>query len=158
MYLAPSRTGQPSNTRGLVMRNAHFVMVMLVGLGACSDAPVSPGNVASDVVGGPTFAALVSTTNQVVPIDITAFVPCANGGAGEVVHAVGRLHQLITSVVNPNGTVTVKTQFQPQGLTGIGLTSGDTYQATGVTQETDTFGAPFPFIAAFTNNFRFIGT
>jgi hypothetical protein len=49
-----------------------------------------------------------------VPIDITAFVPCANGGAGEVVHAVGRLHQVFTVVVNANGTVTVKTTSNPR--------------------------------------------
>jgi hypothetical protein len=139
------------------MKNAHVVVVALVGLGACSDTPVSPRSVAPDAVGDPNLAAVVSTTNEVVPIDITAFVPCANGGAGEVVHAVGRLHQLITSVVNANGTVTVKTHFQPQGLTGVGLTTGDKYQATGVTQETDVFGSPFPFIATFINNFRFIG-
>jgi len=140
------------------MRHAHVVVVALVGLGACSETPVSPGNATPDVVGDPNLAAVVSTINDVAVVDITAFVPCANGGAGEVVEAVGRLHQLTTSVVNPTGSVTVKTHSQPQGLTGVGLTTGDKYQATGVTQETDVFVAPFPFIATFTNNFRFIGS
>jgi len=140
------------------MRHAHVVVVALVGLGACSETPVSPDNPTPHVVGGPNLAAVVSTINDVAVVDITAFVPCANGGAGEVVEAVGRLHQLTTSVVNPTGSVTVKTHSQPQGLTGVGLTTGDKYQATGVTQETDVFVAPFPFIATFTNNFRFIGS
>ena len=52
---------------------------------------------------------------------------------------------------------TVKGHFQPQGLTGVGLTTGDKYQATGVTQEIDHFGAGFPIISTFINNFRFIG-
>jgi len=140
------------------MRIAHVVVVALVGLCACSDAPVSPRGPAPDAVGGPDLAALVSTTNEVVPIDITTFVPCANGGAGEFVQAVGRLHQVFTTVVNANGTVTVRTHFQPQGLTGVGLTTGDKYQATGVTQSTDQIGAPFPAVSTFINNFRFIGT
>jgi len=139
------------------MRHAHVVILALVGLGACSETPVSPPTPAPDVVGGPDLAAVVSTVNDVEIVDITAFVPCANGGTGEVVQAVGRLHRLTTSVVTPTGTVIVKTHSQPQGLTGVGLTTGDKYQATGVTQETDAFVAPFPFVATFINNFRFIG-
>jgi len=138
------------------MRKKHFV-VALVGLGACSEAPVSPRGPAPDAVGGPALAALVLTTNDVVAIDITTFVPCANGGAGEFVQAVGRLHQVFTTVVNANGTVTVKSHNQPQGLTGVGLTTGDKYQATGVTQSIDQVGAPFPVVSTFINNFRFIG-
>jgi hypothetical protein len=139
------------------MKNAHFVMVVAVGLGACSDSPVSPRGPAVDAVSDPNLAAFVLTFNEVVPIDITTFVPCANGGAGEFVRAVGRLHQVFTTVINSNGTVTVRSHNQPQGLTGIGLTTGDKYQATGVTQTTDQVGAPFPAVSTFINNFRFIG-
>ena len=71
--------------------------------------------------------------------------------------AVGRIHQVLSTVVNANGTVTVKSHFQPQGLTGVGLTTGDKYQATGVTQTVDQVGAPFPVVSKFINNFRFIG-
>ena len=139
------------------MRNAHVVVVVLVALGACSEPPVSPRGLPPDAVSGPELAAIVSTFNEVVPIDITTFVPCANGGAGEFVQAVGRLHQVFTTVINANGTVTVRSHNQPQGLTGVGLTTGDKYQATGVTQSTDQVGAPFPAVSTFINNFRFIG-
>jgi len=139
------------------MRHARVVVMALLGLGACSETPVSPRTLAPDVASGPDLAAGVSTTNDVEISGITTFVPCANGGAGEVVEAVGRIHRLTVSVVNPTGTVTVKTHSQPQGLRAVGLTTGDKYQATGVTQETDVFVAPFPFIATFTNSFRFIG-
>jgi hypothetical protein len=140
------------------MRNAHFFMVALVGLAACSDAPVSPRGPAPDAVGGAKLAAVASTVSEVVPIDIVAFVPCANGGAGEFVQASGNLHQVFTLVFNANGTITVRGHFQPQGLTGVGLTTRDKYQATGVTQTTDQVGAPFPTVSTFINNFRFIGT
>lgn len=140
------------------MRNAHVVVVALVGLGACSDSPVAPQALSPDVLGGPTLAAIASTTSEVVPIDITAFVPCANGGAGELVQAVGRLHQVFTTVISANGTVTLRGHFQPQGLTGVGLTTGDKYQATGVTQTTDHFSTRLPVVVSTViNNFRFIG-
>lgn len=138
------------------MRHAQVVVVALIGLGACSEAPLSPGGPAPDAVGGPELAAIASTTSDVVEIDLTAFVPCANGGAGELLHAVGRLHQVFTTVINANGTVTLRSQFQPQGLTGVGLTTGDKYNATGVTQTIDQIRAPFPAVSTFINNFRMI--
>ena len=139
------------------MRHARVVVMALLGLGACSETPVSPRTLAPDVASGPDLAAGVSETNDVDISDITTFVPCANGGAGELVQAVGRLHQVFTLVINANGSLTVKGHFQPQGLTGVGLTTGDKYQATGVTQQIDHFGAGFPIISTFINNFRFIG-
>lgn len=141
------------------MRHAHIVVLALVGLGGCSEAPVSPQSMAPDAVNGPSLAASPFVDNEIVPIDITAFVPCANGGAGELVHAVGSLHQVFSTVINANGSVTVRSHFQPQGLTGIGLTTGDKYNATGVTQLADkNVGAPFPAVSKFINNFRLIGS
>ena len=139
------------------MRHAHVVVVALVGLGACSEAPVSPRSNTSDAISSPALAALASTTSEVVPVDITAFVPCANGGTGELVHALGSLHQVFTTVISATGKMTLRSHFQPQGLTGVGLTTGDTYQATGVTQTTDQIGGPFPVVFSLINNFRFIG-
>jgi len=139
------------------MRHAHVVLPALISLGACSEAPVSPGRPAPDAVGGPELAAIASTTNDIVPIDLTVFVPCANDGAGELVHAVGTIHQLLSTVINANGTITLRSHFQPQGLTGIGLTTGDKYNATGVTQTADkNITAPFPAVSKFIDNFRLI--
>ena len=138
------------------MRHAR-VLVALVGLGACSEAPVSPRSSTADAIASPALAALASTTSEVVPVDITAFVPCANGGAGELVHAVGSLHQVFTTVISAAGKVTLRAHFQPQGLTGVGLTTGDTYHATGVTQTTEHNGVRLPVVFSLINNFRFIG-
>jgi len=84
-------------------------------------------------------------------------VPCANGGAGEPVALSGDLHILFTFTINGNN-VSLKSHFQPQGVTGVGLTTGDKYQATGVTQ--DHFKASLQngqFEMTFVNNFRIIG-
>ena len=107
---------------------------------------------------GPAFAqALAITTNDFVPFAQISLVPCANGGAGELVLVEGTLHIQQHITIN-NNRVTIKSHFQPQGAGGTGLTTGDSYNATGVTQEVDTLplvggAAEFTFI----NNFRLIG-
>ena len=92
-------------------------------------------------------------------IDLTVFVPCAAGGAGELVDLSGPLHTLITFTINGNN-VSGTAHFQPQGLSGTGETTGDKYQATGVTKDTS-FKVSFQNGQAqqtFINNFRIIGT
>jgi hypothetical protein len=92
--------------------------------------------------------------NESVPFAQIAVVPCANDGAGEAVLVEGRLHVLITETVNDNHA-SFKIHFEPQGATGTGLTTGDTYHATGVTQEHFSIG---PNVTdTFINNFRIIG-
>ena len=140
------------------MRTSRYFVVALLGLSACSDNPVSPRGPAPDAIGGAKLAAAASTTSEVVPVTIQAFVPCANGGAGEVVEVSGNLHQVFTFVTDATGGITVRSHFQPQGLSGVGLTTGDKYQATGVTQFTDRLGTPLPVVSTFVNNFRFIGS
>jgi len=48
--------------------------------------------------------------------------------------------------------------YQPKDLSGEGLSSGDKYQGTGVTQETyHVRGDSLPSTHTYINNFRFIG-
>lgn len=98
------------------------------------------------------------TTNVKVPIaPFTPFVPCANGGAGELVDFTGDLHVLFSFTINANH-VSGKAHFQPQGVSGVGLVTGDKYQAAGVTQEH--FEGNLingQFTDTFVNNFRLIG-
>lgn len=92
--------------------------------------------------------------NESVPFSFVVFVPCANDGAGELVLLEGRLHVLLTETVNDNH-VSFKGHFQPQGLSGTGLTTGDSYRGTGVTQDHVSLG---PGVTqTFVNNFRIIG-
>jgi hypothetical protein len=97
------------------------------------------------------------TTNDSIPVVIGAFVPCANGGAGEPIMVSGQLHVLFSTTIDENGGVHLKTHFQPQGISGIGLVTGDKYQATGVTQEHLNLLGPLPITDTYVNNFRMIG-
>lgn len=70
------------------------------------------------------------TENFSVPISLSAFIPCLNGGTGEVVDFSGMTHTLITFTINGNSVSGVDhTNFQ--GVTAIGETTGITYQGTG---------------------------
>jgi hypothetical protein len=73
------------------------------------------------------------TDNESSPIFLSVFVPCAAGGAGEIVDLSGNLHTLITETINGNNVSGVM-HFNPQGVSGTGETTGLKYQGTGVTQ------------------------
>jgi hypothetical protein len=72
--------------------------------------------------------------NESTQITLQVFVPCAAGGAGEIVDLSGPLHVLITFTINGNN-VSGRFQFQPQGISGTGETTGLNYQATGLTAQ-----------------------
>ena len=95
--------------------------------------------------------------NDKTVISLTVFVPCAAGGAGEIVDLSGPLHTLVSFTINGNN-VSGKFHFQPQGISGTGETTGDKYQGTGVTQETfKTSLQNGQANLTFVNNFRMIG-
>jgi hypothetical protein len=71
-------------------------------------------------------------TNETTSYAYSGFVPCANGGAGELVTGTIDAHNLITSTVDGN-TESWQFQFQPRGSL-VGTTTGDAYQLTGVTR------------------------
>jgi hypothetical protein len=73
--------------------------------------------------------------NTAIDISLQVFVPCAAGGAGEIVDLSGPLHVLMSFTINGNNVSGVQ-HFQPQGISGTGETTGAKYQATGVTSTT----------------------
>jgi hypothetical protein len=95
------------------------------------------------------------TTNEQIPIGIGVFISCANDGAGEVAVLSGTLHVLSAVTIDEQGGRDVVQHFQPQGVSGVGLQTGDRYQGTGVTQSefNDTAGLESTYV----NNFRIIG-
>jgi len=132
------------------MMDAKHLMSMLVALA------LALGLIG--VVGtAPTLAkAITVTTNLSVPIEpFFVFVPCANGGSGEVISLTGPLHILIRVTIDDVGGFHDKFHFQPQGVSGTGLTTGDKYQGTGVTQGQS--NGKVGFETTFVNNFRMIG-
>lgn len=74
--------------------------------------------------------ASTTTINQTIPILFNPFVPCANGGAGEVVELTGEMHMIIHITSNDNHVTTSIHQSFVR-LTGVGLTTGDTYRSVG---------------------------
>ncbi len=109
------------------------------------------------VATGTVAQAQVVENDTILLLGFNVFVPCANGGAGEVIAGDLQLHVLVTSTVNGNN-VSGKDHFQPQGGSLVGQTTGDTYGATGVTQDSFTGSlqngrSTFTFV----NNFRMIG-
>lgn len=95
------------------------------------------------------------TTNEQIPIGIGVFIPCANGGAGEVAVLSGTLHVLSSVTIDDQGGLHVTQHFQPQGVSGVGLQTGDSYQGTGVTRSE--FNATAGIESTSVNNFRIIG-
>ena len=95
------------------------------------------------------------TVSSVFPIDILVFVSCANGWAGEEVWLSGNLHDVFHVTLNSNGGYRVSFSDNPQGIRGVGLTTGAKYQATGITR--DNFGGQIGFEETYVNNFKIIG-
>jgi hypothetical protein len=123
-------------------KNATIMTILFAGLGLFA----FPANAAKQV-------------NDISDIDLTVFVPCAAGGAGELVDLSGPLHTLVTFTINGNN-VSGMAHFQPQGIVGSGETTGDKYQATGVTKDSS-FKGSFKngqFTLTYVNNFRIIGS
>lgn len=100
--------------------------------------------------------ATVVTTNEEVPLDLDVWVPCACDGAGEWIRLTGRLHELSHTTIDANGGFHVQIHSQPKDLKGEGLTSGDTYQGTGIYRWNHS-GDSLPYEYTFVWNFRMIG-
>jgi len=104
---------------------------------------------------------VAQATSVKVPITMLVFIPCADGGNGELVEMSGTLNIVTATNIDANGCAHVKVHFQPQQLTGTGSVTGKKYQGTGVTQAT-TFdktvcGEGCIIEENFNNNFRMIG-
>lgn len=74
--------------------------------------------------------ATTTTTHVLFPFTPALPVPCANGGAGELVQFSGEVLVMNHVTTNDNHT-TIRSHVQPQGITGVGLTTGDTYHING---------------------------
>lgn len=103
--------------------------------------------------------ATVVTSNDKLDTNILVWIPCALGGAGEFVLLTGTLHVTTHTTIDSANNVHVSAHFQPQKLKGVGQTSGDKYNGTGVTRWNYKFGGVnFPlYIMSEVNNFKIIG-
>ena len=104
-------------------------------------------------------ASAAVTQNDRIPFVQFVFVPCANAGAGELLIIGGTLHIVSKLTIDNAGGVHFSFHSQPQGASGIGQDTGDTYRAVGVTRGNTNISADgLPFVDTFVNNFNMIGT
>ncbi len=97
-------------------------------------------------------SAEATTTTERFPFD---FVLTGAEACGEDIHISGTLLAVFTATDNGAGGFVVSYHFNPQGITGVGLSSGVIYQATGVTREVTTVAAGTT--DTYVNNFKIIG-
>ena len=94
-------------------------------------------------------AAVTETTVETIPFEDVV------QGCGEDIIINGEIHVVFHVTEDASGGFHVHTLFHPQGLTGVGATSGATYHAVGETKTSfNTNGAT---TYTFVNNFKMIG-
>jgi hypothetical protein len=99
-------------------------------------------------------SASARATTEKIPFDI---VLAPEEACGEAIHLSGTLLAQFTFTESSGGNVEIGFHFNPQGVTGVGLTSGATYHATGETLGTTTIKAKGGISDTFVNNFKIIG-
>ena len=111
------------------MKRFCLAVLSMAVLAACGDSgqPLAPTAAPT----GPLVSATTEITNEFVPFSQLNFVECANGGLGEEVLLEGTLHSLSRTTESASGNFSYTIHLNPQGLTGTGQTTGDTYRATG---------------------------
>lgn len=131
-------------------RLSPLLALAAVGLAAACGAPSPTGSSALAGPGqpsiSPTGPASPTTTRLTLPFSAPRFIPCVNGGAGEVVDITTTLNVVIHETVSASGEVVSTLQLNPQGATGVGETTGLTYHSGGVEGGSETFqadGLPF---------------
>lgn len=98
-----------------------------------------------------------TVTNDTTTINYAGFVPCANGGAGEILIGTIDVHNLVTSTVNGN-TVSSQFHFQPQGGSLVGVLTGDTYRLTGSSHGSSRESLDTDhYVLTYVNNYNLIG-
>jgi hypothetical protein len=136
------------------MKQVCAVLALVVALSACVDAPTAPRFLLGTA---PSLAASSATTSQRLDNSHSGFVPCANGGAGENIQLTGVLHVTQHTTTSSSGKMVLHLTFNPQGTTGVGLVTGDTYRSTGVTGLIVHFRDGQPVSNTYVNNFLLIG-
>ena len=92
----------------------------------CGEDPMEPAG-----AGAPSLAAVTSTQQLVNHLEVTRFVPCANGGAGEDVFLSGDIHIVVHVTLDGHGGAHFDEIHNPQGVSGFGLTTGAQYRGVG---------------------------
>jgi hypothetical protein len=102
------------------------------------------------VTGG---AAPAATTVERQTFDAT--FPICNG---DLIHLSGPLLVTTTTTLTPSGGLIVASHFQPQGVSGVDLSTGTVFHATGLTRDLIVFSPPGGITETFVNQFHIQAT
>jgi hypothetical protein len=94
-----------------------------------------------------------ATTVQKDTYDTT--FPLCNG---DLIHVSGTLLVTMTETSTPSGGFVDAIHFQPQGVTGVDLTTGTIFHATGLTRDLTVFSPPGGTTETFVNRFHIQAT
>ena len=117
--------------------NGFMALVAMVLLFSCSKNMADIPAQENAGLAAANESAPSNTRNSIVavPFENTLFVPCANGGAGENVTLTGKTNFVYQMAWNDHGFTLVYHDNSYQ-VTGVGLSSGETFVASGGTQGT----------------------
>jgi len=95
---------------------------------------------------------------ELAPYASTLFIPCANGGAGEDVTLTGTI-KIVRQEMYNNQRFTFTLHAIPDGITGVGLSTGDNFTAIGGSQTavTGTIEYGGQYSATYIQQMRFTG-
>ncbi|HEY7635493.1 MAG TPA: hypothetical protein VH763_08120 [Gemmatimonadales bacterium] len=138
------------------MRRTLGLVIFFGGLAGCGSSPADnsspePGDPGSS----PGSRVITFLVTQKVLVEFQTFLECANGGAGELVDFSGTLNDMIQVTLKGNQTF-VTFHDEPEGIFGVGMTTGDEYRATEVTRETTRVGI-VGLTDSFVNHFTILG-
>jgi hypothetical protein len=102
------------------------------------------------VTGG---AAQAATTVERQTFDAT--FPICNG---DLIHLSGPLLVTTTTTLTPSGGLIVASHFQPQGVSGVDLSTETVFHATGLTRDLIVFSPPGGITETFVNQFHIQAT
>ena len=77
---------------------------------------------------------------------------------GDLIHVSGPLLVASTETSTPSGGLVIAIHFQPQGVTGVDLTTGTIFHATGLTRDLIVFSPPGGITETFVNQFHIQAT
>jgi hypothetical protein len=117
-HIEPSGIGRTTSKEATMKR--ILVLLAIAAVGAAASV---------------TTAQAAVIQNDTTSVGYAGFVPCANGGAGEILSGTIEMHNLVTSTVNGNHA-SWHFLTQPQGGNMVGAITGDRYRVTGVTRGT----------------------
>ncbi|MBN1348314.1 hypothetical protein JXJ21_02805 [candidate division KSB1 bacterium] len=140
-----------------------ILLIAVLGLIASgcqkSQNPVSATSLEENAPSSLNKATTLRKINLKDPMTEIWDVPCAAGGAGEQVATSGTMHIMVHYLIDSDDKWHVTIHENPQNCQGVGLTTGDTYQISGLAQNTWNFviSDTLPFVVTNQNIYRVIG-